>query len=31
MGFVGLLVAVAGVFQKGDTRQTIWGVTGGMY
>ena len=30
MGFVGLLMVVAGVFAKGDTRQTLWGFFGGL-
>lgn len=30
MGFVGLVVTVAGVFVKGDTRQTLFGITGAM-
>ena len=31
MGFVGLVITILGVFQKGDTRQTIWGITGAMF
>ena len=30
MGFVGMLMVVAGVFAKGDTRQTLWGLFGGL-
>ena len=30
MGFVGLIVAIAGVFAKGDTRQTCFGLTGAL-
>lgn len=30
MGFVGMLMVVLGVFAKGDTRQTMWGLIGGM-
>lgn len=30
MGFVGMLMVVAGVFAKGDTRQTLWGFFGGL-
>lgn len=30
MGAVGLLIAVAGVFVKGDTRQTLMGLFGGL-
>lgn len=30
MGFVGMLMVVAGVFAKGDTRQTLWGLLGGL-
>lgn len=30
MGFVGLLIVIAGVFVKGDTRQTIFGLFGGL-
>ena len=30
MGLVGLLVTVCGVFVKGDTRQTCFGITGAM-
>lgn len=30
MGFVGLLMVIAGVFAKGDTRQTLWGFFGGL-
>lgn len=30
MGFVGLLIVIAGVFVKGDTRQTIYGLFGGL-
>lgn len=30
MGFVGLLMVIIGVFVKGDTRQTLWGLFGGL-
>jgi hypothetical protein len=30
MGFVGLVMAIIGVFAKGDTRQTLWGLFGGL-
>lgn len=30
MGLVGLLMVVAGVFARGDTRQTLWGLFGGL-
>lgn len=30
MGFVGLAITVVGVFVKGDTRQTLWGLFGGL-
>lgn len=30
MGFAGLLITLAGIFQRGDTRQTLWGITGAM-
>ena len=30
MGFAGLLITLAGTFQRGDTRQTLWGITGAM-
>lgn len=30
MGFVGLLLTIYGVFVKGDTRQTCFGITGAM-
>lgn len=30
MGAVGMLMVVAGVFAKGDTRQTLWGFFGGL-
>ncbi len=30
MGTVGMLMVVAGVFAKGDTRQTLWGLFGGL-
>ena len=26
MGFVGLIMVIIGVFVKGDTRQTLWGL-----
>lgn len=30
MGFVGLIMVIIGVFVKGDTRQTLWGLIGGL-
>lgn len=30
MGAVGLMMAIIGVFAKGDTRQTLWGLFGGL-
>lgn len=30
MGFIGMIMVVAGVFAKGDTRQTLWGFFGGL-
>ncbi|MDO4163816.1 MAG: hypothetical protein Q4D56_05440 [Bacteroides sp.] len=30
MGAVGLLMVIVGVFVKGDTRQTLWGLFGGL-
>ena len=30
MGFVGLVITIVGALQKGDTKQTIWGITGAM-
>lgn len=30
MGFVGLVITIAGVFVKGDTRQTCFGLTGAL-
>ena len=30
MGFVGLIMVIFGVFVKGDTRQTLWGLIGGL-
>lgn len=30
MGFVGLLMTIIGIFAKGDTRQTLWGLFGGL-
>lgn len=30
LGFVGLLMVIIGVFVKGDTRQTLWGLFGGL-
>ena len=30
MGFVGLIMVIVGVFVKGDTRQTLWGLIGGL-
>lgn len=30
MGFVGLMMVIVGVFVKGDTRQTLWGLIGGL-
>ena len=31
MGFVGLAMAVIGVFVKGDTQRTIWGLFGALF
>lgn len=30
MGAVGMLMVIVGVFAKGDTRQTLWGLFGGL-
>lgn len=30
MGAVGMFMVIAGVFAKGDTRQTLWGLFGGL-
>ena len=30
MGLVGLVMVIVGVFVKGDTRQTLWGLFGGL-
>ena len=30
MGFAGMLMVIAGVFANGDTRQTLWGLFGGL-
>jgi hypothetical protein len=30
MGAVGLVMVIIGVFAKGDTRQTLWGLFGGL-
>ncbi len=30
MGFTGLVITIIGALQKGDTRQTCWGITGAM-
>ncbi len=30
LGFVGLIMVIVGVFVKGDTRQTLWGLFGGL-
>ena len=30
MGAVGLVMVIIGVFVRGDTRQTLWGLFGGM-
>ena len=30
LGFVGLCMVIIGVFVKGDTRQTLWGLIGGL-
>ena len=30
MGLVGLVFVIVGVFVKGDTRQTLWGLFGGL-
>jgi hypothetical protein len=31
LGFVGLVMTIIGVFAKGDTRQTLWGLFGGLF
>lgn len=31
MGLAGLLMVIVGVFVKGDTRQTVWGLVGGLF
>lgn len=31
MGFAGLLMTIVGVFVKGDTKQTLWGLFGGLF
>ncbi len=31
MGFAGMLMVVLGVFVKGDTRQTLWGLFGALF
>lgn len=31
MGFVGLIITIWGVFVKGDTRQTCFGMTGALF
>jgi len=31
MGFAGLMMTIVGVFAKGDTRQTLWGLFGGLF
>jgi hypothetical protein len=30
MGFAGMVMVIIGVYVKGDTKQTIWGITGAM-
>ena len=30
MGLIGLVITIMGIFQKGDTRQTIFGISGAM-
>lgn len=30
MGFAGMLMVIRGVFAKGDTRQTLWGLSGAL-
>ena len=30
MGLAGLAMVIAGVFVKGDTKQTLWGLFGGL-
>lgn len=30
IGFAGLIITVAGIFARGDTRQTLYGLTGGL-
>ena len=30
LGFIGMIMVIAGVFAKGDTRQTLWGFFGGL-
>ena len=30
MGLAGLIMVIVGVFVKGDTRQTLWGLFGGL-
>ena len=30
LGFIGLCMVIIGVFVKGDTRQTLWGLIGGL-
>ena len=31
LGLVGLVMVIMGVFAKGDTRQTLWGLFGGLF
>ncbi len=31
MGFTGLVITVVGIFVRGDTRQTIYGLSGGLF
>ncbi len=31
MGFIGLLIVICGVFARGDTRQTLFGLIGGLF
>ena len=30
MGLIGLIMVITGVFAKGDTQQTLWGLFGGL-
>lgn len=31
MGLAGLIMVITGVFVKGDTKQTLWGLFGGLF